>query len=144
MRGAVVAYSSDAFNAANQPGRGSAVGDFVPGKNGGWVPKNHPDAMPDASAGGIPAGGAGSPTRVDGGPDYAADAGGGGSVGASPGEAGPSGPAISGLGRASAMSSGSSASGVQEMAPPSASNPQLGQRIYPTAMRQLSLLPRAY
>jgi hypothetical protein len=120
----------DAFTAAGTPGRGSDVGDFVPGKKGGWVPKNHPDAI-----------GAGeSPTRVDGGPDFGA---GGGTVGANPGEAGPSGPAMSGL-RSAASGNSGSAVGVQQLPPQGASNPMLGQRIYPMAMRQLSLLPRAY
>jgi hypothetical protein len=124
----------DAFTAANSPGRGSDVGDFVPGKKGGWVPKNHPDAIGNETPG----------TRVDGGPDVGV--GGGlppGTVGANAGEAGPSGPAMAGLASAAGGNSGS-AVGVREMAPPGAGNPQLGQRIYPVAMRQLSLLPRAY
>lgn len=134
-----MAYSAEAFNAAGQPGKGSAVGDFVPGKRGGWVPANHPDAATDSPGSG---GGAGTPgtTRVQGDPLQAA---GGATVGASLGEAGPSGPAMAGLGRAASGNSGS-AVGVREMAPQGAGNPQLGQRIYPMAMRQLSLLPRAY
>lgn len=35
------------FAAAGSPGRGSTAGDFVRSRFGGWVPRNHPDAMPD-------------------------------------------------------------------------------------------------
>src|SRR5262245_22861307 len=114
-----MAYSAEAFNAGNQPGRGSRAGACAPGTHGRWVPANHPDAMPDASS--MPTPG----TRVQA-EDGAA---GGAGVGASAGEAGPSGPALAGLSRASSMSSGS-ASGVQQMPAPDASNPMLGQRIY--------------
>ncbi len=54
------------------------------------------------------------------------------------------GPALSGLSRASAASTGGGATGVQQLPPQGASNPNLGQRIYPMAMRQLALLPRIY
>jgi hypothetical protein len=116
-----------AFEDANSPGRNSAVGDFVPGKNGGWVPKNHPDA-------------AGGPTRVDGGPDPGLPE---GTVGADPSAGGPAGPAMAGL-RSAASGNSGSATGVRELAPQGAGNPMLGQRIYPTAMKQLSQLPRVY
>jgi hypothetical protein len=36
------------FAGVNTPGYGSAAGAFVPGRNGGMVPRNHPDAMPGA------------------------------------------------------------------------------------------------
>lgn len=107
------------FEAAGTPGRGSTVGDFVPGKNGGWVPKDHPDAIGNEN--------------VNGGPD----------VGVA-GEAGPGGAAMSGLQNAASGGNSGSAVGVRELAPPGAGNPNLGQRIYPVAMRQLSMLPRIY
>lgn len=35
------------FATAGTPGRGSTAGDFVRSRYGGWVPRNHPDALPD-------------------------------------------------------------------------------------------------
>lgn len=120
--------SEDAFQAANTPGRGSTVGDFVPGKSGGWVPRDHPDAIGNG-------GGPGSTA-----PPSTGGTGGGGGGG------GPAGPAMAGLNAAASGGgySGGGGGGVAELAPPGASNPNLGQRIYPMAMRQLSLLPRIY
>lgn len=136
-----MAYSAEAFNQAGQPGRGSLVGDFVPGKRGGWVPRDHPDAASDSPAGSDTGSGPGTSTRTQGDPLQAA--GGGAAVGAGGGEAGPAGPAMAGL-RSAAGGGGSGSPGMQELAPQGASNPNLGQRIYPVAMRQLSLLPRIY
>lgn len=122
-----MAYTDPAaFKRANEPGRGSDVGDFVPSKSGGWVPRDHPDAMTDdgtqkasaPSTEGAALGGGG---------------GGGGDV---------SGLALGGLRSASQPSAPMSAT---ELAAPGAANPALGQRLYPMAMRQLSLLaPRIY
>ena len=135
-----MAYSAEAFNQAGQPGRGSLVGDFVPGKRGGWVPRDHPDAASDSPTGSDTGSGPGTSTRVQGDPLTAAGG------GASMGGPGPAGPAMAGLNAAATSSSGggSGSPGMQELAPQGASNPNLGQRIYPMAMRQLSLLPRIY
>jgi hypothetical protein len=50
---------------------------------------------------------------------------------------------MAGLNAASAASTGGGG-GVQQLAPAGTSNPNLGQRIYPQAMRQLAMLPRIY
>lgn len=44
----------EAWRAAGSPGAGSNAGAFVPGRYGGWVPANHPDAMPNGPTGPIP------------------------------------------------------------------------------------------
>ncbi len=122
----------DAFKRAGTPGRGSDVGDFVPGKNGGWVPRNHPDAMT----------GEATPTQAslpteDAAPEAAPSgggAGGGGDVG---------GMALGGLAQARAPDAG--VEGFKELAAPGAANPMLGSRLYPMAMRQLAMqAPRVY
>lgn len=134
-----MAYSEEAFLAANTPGRGSAVGDFVPGKKGGWVPRNHPDAITDQHPDASPAE-SGTPQRVQGDPLTAA----GGGVGGAANQAGPAGAAMSGLRAAASSSLPGGGMGVADIMPQGASNPNLGQRIYPQAMRQLAMLPRIY
>lgn len=121
----------EAFKRAGTPGRGSTVGDFVPGKKGGFVPRDHPDAMTgDATPtkASLPSEGAPPATAAGGG------AGGGG------GDAGLMGMAMGGLAEAR-----DPVEGFRELAAPGAANPQLGSRIYPLAMRQLAMqAPRVY
>lgn len=138
-----MAYSAEAFNAANQPGRGSNVGDFVPGKHGGWVPANHPDAATDSPLPGL---GGDTPTRVEGDPGGLPAAGDGGNVvGTNMGEAGPTMQmAFDGL-KAAAGGGGGMGGGVEQVSAPSSGNPMLGQRIYPASSRVLGqAYPRIY
>jgi hypothetical protein len=118
---------AEAFQRAGTPGRGSAVGDFVPGKNGGFVPANHPDAITTGAAPGQ----ASMPSEA------AAPAAGGDAGGYDPGSVG--GMAMSGLQQAREP-----VEGARALPMPGAINPLLGQRIYPMAMRQLSQAGRFY
>lgn len=118
----------DAFKRAGTPGRGSDVGDFVPGKKGGWVPRNHPDAMT----------GDAEPTKASLPTEAAPAAAGGGGGGG--GDAGLMGMAMGGLSQAR-----DPIEGFRELPAPGSANPQLGSRIYPMAMRQLAMqAPRVY
>jgi hypothetical protein len=114
-----------AFQQANTPGRGSDVGDFVRSKKGGWVPKNHPDAIGNDAGGPVTA----PPLAAA---DPAGGAGGGGFDVATM--------AMSGL----QGTAPPEAQGFQELAGPGGANPALGNRILPLAMRQLALMPRVY
>jgi hypothetical protein len=122
----------DAFKRAGTPGRGSTVGDFVPGKNGGWVPRDHPDAMPAE-----PTPNKASLPTEDAAPAPAAPASGGGGGGDL------SGMALGGLSQARQPLP--NVEGFKELSAPGAANPMLGQRVYPMAMRQLAMqAPRVY
>ena len=78
----------------------------------------------------------GTPQKVQGDPLTAA---GGGAP-----EAGPAGAAMAGLRDAASSSMPGGGMGAEDIAPQGASNPNLGQRIYPQAMKQLAMLPRIY
>lgn len=117
-----------AFQRAGTPGRGSTVGDFVPGKNGGWVPRDHPDAMTEEATPNK----ASLPTE-DAAPAAVAGGGGGGDL---------SGMALGGLSQARQAPD---VEGFRELNAPGSANPMLGQRLYPMAMRQLAMqAPRVY
>jgi hypothetical protein len=118
----------EAFKRAGTPGRGSTVGDFVPGKNGGWVPRDHPDAMSDEA----PPTKASLPTE-EAAPAAPAGGGGGGDL---------SGMALGGLSQARQAPD---VEGFRDLNAPGSANPMLGQRLYPMAMRQLAMqAPRVY
>lgn len=120
----------DAFKRAGTPGRGSAVGDFVPGKNGGFVPRDHPDAMT----------GEATPNKASLPTEAAPPVVAGGSGGSGGGDAGLMGMAMGGLSQAR-----DPVEGFRELAAPGSANPLLGERLYPMAMRQLAMqAPRVY
>jgi hypothetical protein len=125
-----------AFQRAGTPGRGSAVGDFVPGKNGGFVPRNHPDAMVGESTPSK----ASLPTEEVAAPQEAA-------APAAPaamdgGTYDPS--SIGGMAMSGLQQAREPVEGARSLPMPGAVNPLLGQRIYPMALRQLSEAGRFY
>lgn len=120
----------EAFKRAGTPGRGSTVGDFVPGKNGGFVPRDHPDAM----TGDAEPNKASLPT--EGAAPGAAPAGGGGGAG---------GGDLMGMAMGGLSQARGPVAGFQELPAPGSANPALGSRIYPMAMRQLAMqAPKVY
>lgn len=99
----------------------------------------------EGDPGGLP-GLSDTPTRVEGDPGGLPAAGPGNSVGANPGEAGPTMQmAFDGLRNAAGGGGGGMAGAIEQVSAPSSGNPMLGQRIYPQGARVLGqAFPRIY